>query len=210
MASLYKHRYMDISSLNTNRSKLFSSKGPVDSSLAQQEIKRVQEVTNNRNSEAITPQNQNLGAISQLVNSQYLFELKKDIKRVLKGRKLSEFLEHEFTEEEFDALPISLKNLLVFKKNSKSSEVIEFVESLDDRHEITFRDYAFNRIKFRALFEALGSLIDVEMLAGNSTYVPLSEDFKVKRKVSDIFNALGDRIKDSLGLKQKDQTVEND
>ena len=193
---------MDISSINTNKSKLFMANGP--------RTKTIENISpvNTQNSQAITPQNYNLGAVSQLVNSKYLFELRKDIKRVLKGRKLAEFLDHEFTEEEFDELPISLQNLLVFKRKITSAEILQFIENIDDNHEITFRDYAFNRIKFRALFEALGDLIDVEMLAGNSTYVPLSEDFKVKRKVSDIFNSLGDKIKDSLGLKKKEQDTD--
>lgn len=194
---------MDINSINTNKSKLFTRSGPVDSNLQAKELSRVEKVNQMRESNAITPQNYNLGAVSQLVNSKYLFELRKDIKRVLKGRKLAEFLDHEFSEEEFDELPRSLQNLLVFNRKVSSAEVLEFIESIDDNHQITFRDYAFNRIKFRALFEAIGELIDVEMLAGNSTYVPLSPDFKVKRKVSDIFNTLGDKIKDGLGLKKK-------
>lgn len=202
---------MDLSSINTNKSKLFSSSGPVNKTLQTSEISRIQKVSSLRESSAITPQNYNLGAVSQVVNSKYLFELRKDIKRVLKGRKLTEFLDHEFSEEEFDELPKSLQNLLTFNKKVSSAEVIEFMENMDDNHQITFRDYAFNRIKFRALFEALGELIDVEMLAGNSTYVPLSPDFKVKRKVSGIFNNLGDRIKDGLGLKKKkDDTASND
>ncbi len=195
---------MDISRANINKSKLFSSgqSGSIDKALASQEIKRVQQINQSiRQNEAITPQNYNLGAVSQLVNSKYLFELRKDIKRILKGRKLSEFLEHEFTEEEFDELPTSLKNLLVFKRKVGSTEIVQFMESSDKSHEITFRDFAFNRIKFRALFEALGELLDVEMLAGDSTYIPLNNDFKVKRKVSDIFNTLSDKIKESLGLK---------
>jgi hypothetical protein len=202
---------MDINLINTNRSKLFSSPGPVEKNVQAQELTRIERVGEIRQSTAITPQNYNLGAVSQLVNSKYLFELRKDIKRVLKGRKLAEFFDHEFTEEEFDELPKSLQNLLVFNRKISSAEVLEFIENIDDNHQITFRDYAFNRIKFRALFEALGNLIDVEMLAGNSTYVPLSTDFKVKRKVTDIFNTLGDKIKGSLGLKKKkDDTARND
>jgi len=202
---------MDINSINTNRSKLFMAPGPVDKSLQASEIERVARISQMRQSEAITPQNYNLRTVSQLVNSKYLFELRKDIKRVLKGRKLTEFLDHEFTEEEFDKLPVSLQNLLVFNRKMSSAEILQFMENIDDNHEITFRDYAFNRIKFRAIFEALGNLIDVEMLAGNSTYVGLSNDFKVKRKVTDIFNTIGDKIKDGLGLiKKQDDTAKND
>ena len=202
---------MDINSINTNRSKLFMAPGPVDKSLQASEIERVARISQMRQSEAITPQNYNLRTVSQLVNSKYLFELRKDIKRVLKGRKLTEFLDHEFTEEEFDKLPVSLQNLLVFNRKMSSAEILQFMENIDDNHEITFRDYAFNRIKFRAIFEALGNLIDVEMLAGNSTYVGLSNDFKVKRKVTDIFNTIGDKIKDGLGLiKKQDDTARND
>lgn len=204
---------MDINSINTNRSKLFMAPGPVDKSLQASEIERVSRISQMRQSEAITPQNYNLGTVSQLVNSKYLFELRKDIKRVLKGRKLTEFLDHEFSEEEFDKLPVSLQNLLVFNRKMSSAEILQFMENMDDNHEITFRDYAFNRIKFRAIFEALGNLIDVEMLAGNSTYVGLSNDFKVKRKVTDIFNTISDKIKDGLGLIKKtteDDTARND
>lgn len=201
---------MDISATNTNKSKLFSARGPVNNNMFSQEIKRVQEVTNQRQNEAITPQNYNLGTVSQLVNNKYLFELRKDIRKVLKGRKLAEFLNYEFTEEEFDKLPVSLKNLFIFNEKVSSAEVLQFIENMDHDHEITFRDYAFNRIKFRALFEAMGDLADVEMLAGNSTYVPLSEDFKVKRKVSDIFNSLSDKIKGSLGFKRQNDTAQND
>ena len=198
---------MEVHNSNSIKSKLFSP-GPIDRTLAKQEVSRVQKLNMGQQAQAITPQNYNLGAVSQLINSRYLYELKKDIKRVLKGRKLSEFLEHDFSEEEFEELPKSLQNLLIFSRKVKTTEIVEFMESIDKSHEITFRDYAFNRIKFKALFAAIGELMDVEMLAGNNTSVPLNEDFKVKRKVSDIFNTLGDRIIESLGLKPRSNANE--
>ncbi len=68
------------------------------------------------------------------------------------------------------------------------TEILQFMEALDDSHEITFRDYSFDRIKFRALFEALGTLIDVEMQAGPSTFVSLSDSFEIKKKIKEFFS----------------------
>lgn len=190
---------MNINISNSIKSKLFS--GQLNNKAQIAEAQRINTIA--QKTQAITPQNLNLGAVSQVISSQYLFELRKDIKRILKGRKLSSFLEHEFSEEEFDALPKSLQNLLLFNKKINSAEILEFIEDIDENHEINFRDYALNRTKFRAIFESLGKLLDVEMLAGNSTYVPLSDDFKVKRNVINIFAEFGDKIKETLGFNKK-------
>lgn len=138
------------------------------------------------NLDSITPQS-HYAAVSQLVNSKYLFQLKKQVKKVLKGKQLQEFLSYEYSEEEFDSLPLSLKNLIQFDKSITTAEILQFMEAFDKSHEITFRDYNFDRIKFRALFEALGSLVDVEMQSGPNTYVPLSENFELKKSIRDFF-----------------------
>jgi hypothetical protein len=156
-----------------------------------------------QNFRPITPQAHHYGAVSQLINSKYLFELKKDIKKVIRGRKLKEILDYDYSEEEFDNLPISLRNLISFDRTITTAEILQFMESFDKSHEITFRDYAFDRIKFRALYEALGELLDVEMQAGPSTFVSLNENFEIKKKIKEIFVDFKDRIKDKLKLKAK-------
>lgn len=151
----------------------------------------------------ITPQAHHYGAVSQLINSKYLFELKKDIKKVIRGRKLKEILDYDYSEEEFDNLPVSLKNLISFDRTITTAEILQFIESFDKSHEITFRDYAFDRIKFRALYEALGELLDVEMQAGPSTFVSLNDNFEIKKKIKEIFIDFKDRIKDKLKFNTK-------
>lgn len=162
--------------------------------------------TKQQNSQAITPQSHYYGAVSQLINSKYLYELKKDVKKVIRGRKLKEILDYNYSLEEFEELPISLRNLVTFDRSISTAEVLQFMEAFDKSHEITFRDYAFDRIKFRALFEALGELLDVEMQAGPSTYVSLSESFEIKKKIKEIFVDLKDKIKDKLKFKSKKRT----
>lgn len=147
----------------------------------------VVQASNIRTNETLTPQTQNHAPVAQLINSRYLFELQRKVKRILKGRKLKEFLNYDYSSEELESLPISLKNLISFDRTITTAEVLQFIEALDDSHEITFRDYSFDRIKFRALFEALGKLIDVEMQAGPSTFVSLSDSFEIKRKIKDFF-----------------------
>ncbi|MDD9898447.1 MAG: hypothetical protein OXU45_05525 [Candidatus Melainabacteria bacterium] len=153
------------------------------------------------NIESMTPQSHHYGPVSQLINSKYLHELRKDIRKVIKGRRLKQILAYDYDEDEFDNLPPSLQNLIKFDRTISSAEILQFIESFDLSHEITFRDYAFDRIKFRALFEALGDLLDVEMQAGPTTFVSLSDDFEVKRKVKEIFTNLKNKIKDKLRLK---------
>lgn len=150
---------------------------------------------------SMTPQSHHYGAVSQLINSKYLFELRKEVKKVLRGKKLQEVLTQEYTEEEFDNLPQPLKTLITFDRSISTAEVLQFMEAMDQNHEITFRDYNFDRIKFRALFEALGQLVDVEMQAGPSTFVPLSENFEIKKKIKEVFSNLRDNISDKLKSK---------
>lgn len=163
-------------------------------------------VVNAQAIQTVTPQSYHYGAVSQLINSKYLYELKKDVKKVMRGRKLKEVLDYDYSEEEFDNLPHSLKNLITFDRSISTAEVLQFMEAFDKSHEITFRDYAFDRIKFRALFEALGELLDVEMQAGPSTYVSLSESFEIKKKIKEIFVDFKDKVKDKLKFKTKRRT----
>jgi hypothetical protein len=151
-------------------------------------VKEVKEIAYYPKTETITPQSHYHGPVAQLINSRYLFELQKQVKKILKGRKLKEFLNYDYSEEEFESLPPSLKTLLNFDRNITTAEILQFMEALDDSHEITFRDYSFDRIKFRALFEALGTLIDVEMQAGPSTFVSLSDSFEIKKKIKEFFS----------------------
>lgn len=161
--------------------------------------------------ETITPQSHYYGPVSQLINSKYLHELRKDIRKVIKGRRLKEILTYDYSLDEYENLPTSLKNLIKFDRTISSAEILQFIEAFDLSHEITFRDYAFDRIKFRALFEALGDLLDVEMQAGPSTFVSLSDDFEVKRKIKEIFVDLKNKIKDKLIFrsKKREQDEEN-
>ncbi len=153
----------------------------------------------------MTPQSHYHGPVSQLINSKYLFELRKDTRKVIRGRKLKEILARDYSLEEFDELPASLKNLIAFDRNITSSEILQFMEAFDKSHEITFRDYNFDRIKFRALFEALGELLDVEMQAGPSTFISLDDNFEVKKKVKEIFVDLKNKIKDKLVFKKQNE-----
>jgi len=152
--------------------------------------------------DAITPQSYNYGPVAQLINSRYLFELRKDIRRILKGRKLKEFLDYDYSEAEFDELPVSLRNLIAFDRSISSAEILQFIEEIDHNHEITFRDYNFDRIKFRALFQAIGELVDVEMQAGASTFVSLAESFEIKKKIKEVFVDLKDKIKTRIRFKK--------
>jgi hypothetical protein len=167
----------------------------IDRSPELSEISRVNAIASRTQTETITPQSHYHGPVAQLINSRYLFELQKQVKRILKGRKLKEFLNYDYSDEEFESLPPSLKTLLNFDRNITTAEILQFMEALDDSHEITFRDYSFDRIKFRALFEALGTLIDVEMQAGPSTFVSLSDSFEIKKKIKEFFNHERDRKK---------------
>ena len=157
--------------------------------------------------ETFTPQTVYSEQVAQLINSRYLFELKRSQKKVIRGRKLKELLTREYSFEEFQDLPVSMQNLIKFDKAISSAEVLQFIEELDKSHEIYFRDYSYDSIKFRALFEALGELLDVEMQAGPSTFVPLSEGFEIKRKVKKVFVQMKDKIVSKLFAKKK-KTVE--
>ncbi len=171
-------------------------------------IKPVDQQTNTRN--LATPQSAYYGPVSQIINNRYLLEIKKDVKQIIKGRRLKEILAYDYSLEEFENLPVSLRNLIKFDRTISSAEILQFMEALDSSHEINFRDYSFDRIKFRALFEALGGLLDVEMQAGPSTFVSLSEDFEVKRKIKEIFVDLKNKFKDKLIFKSKKVKAEDD
>lgn len=160
--------------------------------------------------DTVTPQSHYYGPVSQLINSKYLHELRQDIRKVIKGRRLKEILAHDYSLDEYENLPTSLKNLIKFDRTISSAEILQFIESFDLSHEITFRDYAFDRIKFRALFEALGDLLDVEMQAGPSTFVSLSDDFEVKRKIKEIFVDLKNKVKDKLVFRSKRKAQETE
>lgn len=164
-------------------------------------MQATQRIQNQSRIDTITPQSYQHGNVAQLINSRYLYELRKDIRRVLRGRKLKEMLDYDYTLEEFENLPTSLKNLIVFDKSISTAEVLQFMEAFDKSHEITFKDYSFDRIKFRALFEALGDLIDVEMQAGPSSYIPLSDGFEIKKKITEVFGDLKDKITERLTFK---------
>lgn len=153
--------------------------------------------------QSVTPQTHYYGPVSQLINSRYLYELRKDIRRIIKGRRLKEVLAYDYSLEEFENLPVSLRNLIKFDRTITTAEILQFIEAFDLSHEITFRDYSFDRIKFRALFQALGDLLDVEMQAGPSTFVSLAEDFEVKRKIKEIFVDLKNKFKDKLIFKSR-------
>lgn len=152
----------------------------------------------------ITPQNHYYGPVSQLINSQYLFQLRnQNVRRLIKGRKLKEILSHDYSLEEYENLPIPLQTLVKFDRTINTAEILQFMETLDSNHEISFRDYAFDRIKFRALFEALGALVDVEMQAGPTTFVSLNDDFEVKRKIKEIFVELKNKITNRVIFKSR-------
>lgn len=154
-----------------------------------------------------TPQSHYYGPVSQLINSQYLFQLRnQNVRKLIKGRKLKEILSHDYSLEEYENLPIPLQNLIKFDRTISTAEILQFMEAFDSSHEISFRDYAFDRIKFRALFEALGCLIDVEMQAGPTTFVSLSEDFAVKRKIKEIFIELKNKITNRVIFKSRRKT----
>lgn len=177
-------------------------------------IRSIQPISNIRSLtpqsvESVTPQSHYYGPVSQLINSRYLYELRKDIRRIIKGRRLKEILAYDYSLEEFENLPISLRNLIKFDRTISTAEILQFMEAFDLSHEITFRDYSFDRIKFRALFQALGDLLDVEMQAGPSTFVSLSEDFEVKRKIKEIFVNLKNRFKDKLIFKSRSKKATN-
>jgi hypothetical protein len=160
--------------------------------------------------DTVTPQSHYYGPVSQLINSKYLHELRKDIRKVIKGRRLKEILAYDYSLDEYENLPTSLKNLIKFDRTISSAEILQFIESFDLSHEITFRDYAFDRIKFRALFQALGDLLDVEMQAGPSTFVSLGEDFEVKRKIKEIFVDLKNKVKDRLVFRTSSRRLKTD
>ena len=168
-----------------------------------QPITEIKPIPAPNNIESVTPQSHYYGPVSQLINSRYLHELRKDIRRIIKGRRLKEVLAYDYSLEEFENLPISLRNLIKFDRTISSAEILQFMEAFDLSHEITFRDYSFDRIKFRALFQAFGDLLDVEMQAGPSTFVSLSEDFEVKRKIKEIFVDLKNKFKDKLIFKSR-------
>jgi hypothetical protein len=132
--------------------------------------------------------------VAQVLNNRYIRELRKETKRIVMGRKLKEFLEAEYTQEEIFKMPPSLRNLLRFSREITTSEIIKFLEYIDASHEITFRDFAFEGMKFRVLFEALGELKDVEMQAGENSYVSLSESFDLKKKIKKVFDSLRKKL----------------
>lgn len=181
------------------------SSRPVSSlaNLKEVEAIRGQIKVNQSRIETITPQSHHFGNVAQVVSSQYLYELRKDVRKVLRGRKLKEILEYDYSLEEFEELPQSLQNLIAFDRSISSAEILQFMEAFDKSHEITFRDYAFDRIKFRALFEAIGSFVDVEMQAGPNSYIALSDNFEIKRKIKETFIDLKDKIKDKLVFKSQ-------
>lgn len=158
----------------------------------------------------VTPQSHCHGPVSQVINSKYLFELRKDTRKVIRGRKLKGILNHDYSLEEFDELPASLRNLIAFDRTITTAEILQFMEAFDKSHEITFRDYNFDRIKFRALFEALGDLVDVEMQAGPSTFISLDENFEIKKKIKEIFVDLKNTIKDKLVFKKAQSNANDD
>ncbi len=181
------------------------SSRPVSSLAGLKEVEavRVQTRVTQSRIETITPQSHHFGNVAQVVSSQYLYELRKDIRKVLRGKKLKEILEYDYSEEEFEELPVSLQNLITFDRTISSAEILQFMEAFDKSHEITFRDYAFDKMRFLALFEALGTFIDVEMQAGPSSYIALSDNFEIKKKIQEIFIDLKDTIKDKLALKNQ-------
>ncbi len=150
----------------------------------------------------VIPQSHYYGPVSQLINSRYLYELRKDARKVIRGRKLKEILKYDYSLEEFENLPIALRNLVKFDRTITSAEVLQFMEAFDQSHEINFRDYSFDRIKFRALFAALGEFLDVEMQVGPSTFMPLSEEFEIKRKIKEVFVDLKNKFTNKLLFKQ--------
>lgn len=138
------------------------------------------------------------GAISQMVNNKYLLELRKKTKRTYFGKKLKAILQREYSFDEFRALPESIQNLLIFNKNISSAEITKFMEFVDNSHEITFKEYSFENVKFKAIFAALGDLMEIEMQAGTNTFVPLSENFDLRTKIFDIFNKVKAKLKAKL------------
>jgi hypothetical protein len=143
----------------------------------------------------IDPTKHNHGAISQLINYRYQHELRKDTKLILLGRRLREILNYEYSDRELESLPTPVQNLIRFHKSISGTEIIKFLQFIDDSHEIDFRDFSFDTIKFKAIFEALGDLREVEMQAGTGNYVALSDHFEIKEKVKKVFSKLKDKLK---------------
>lgn len=138
------------------------------------------------------------GHVAQLINNKFIRETKKNTKRVVMGRKLKEFLEGDYSPEEILKMPISLRNLLRFSHEFSTAEIIKFLEYVDSSHEITFKDFSFDRMKFKVLFEALGELRDVEMQAGENSFVSLSNNFELKEKIFSVF----EKIKSNFSIQR--------
>lgn len=134
------------------------------------------------------------GPIAQLINNQYQDRRSTGIKRLWLGRKLKIVLERDYSDDEFSRLPESIKNLLRFHKSISTAEIIKFIEFFDKSHEITFKDYNFDHVKFRALFEALGDLESVDMQVGPNNFVALSDSFDLKQKIWSIFSKFKNKV----------------
>ncbi len=75
-----------------------------------------------------------------------------------------------------------------------SAEVTKFIEFLSAEHQINFKDYKYDASKFRAVFDAKGELVDVEMQAGLNHFTPLSPAFELKKSIVSIFNKIKQRM----------------
>lgn len=162
---------------------------------SKKKVENVAEVTNFSSAKLEYTDLSKHGEISQLVNNQYLFELKKGIKKVLIGRRLENFLNRKYKVSDLEGMPTPRQNLIVFAKEMKNSKVTQFIEFWDESHEIRFKDlnYFFDLVRFRALFGVLGKLFDVQMKTGTNDYVSLSKDFDIRKKIEELFEKLIDR-----------------
>ncbi len=134
------------------------------------------------------------GPIAQLINDTYRAQLGKTTRRLLSGKLLKETLERDYSYAEFQRLPRSVKNLIRFDRNMSSSEVTKFIEFISTEHQINFKDYKYDSGKFRAVFDAKGELVDVEMQAGLNNYISLSAGFELKAAVINLFKKLKQRM----------------
>lgn len=145
------------------------------------------------------------GAIAQLINNHYLDQIKKDTKKVLMGRKLEAFLKRTFSVKEFEELPKPAQNLIRLHRGLSAAEIIRFAEFWDSSHEIIFKEYSHNS-KFKALFEKLGQLHDVQMQAGTNNYVSLSGNFELRKKIESIFTKAIEKLISIKKSRKKRQT----
>ena len=134
------------------------------------------------------------GPIAQLINDNYRAQLGKTTRRLLSGKLLKQTLERDYSYAEFQRLPRSVKNLIRFDRNMSSSEVTKFIEFITAEHQINFKDYKYDSSKFRAVFDASGDLVDVEMQAGLNNYVSLSAGFEIKSAIIGLFKKLKQRM----------------